>query len=224
MISLPWYTFVILGAVLLIGGTAAVTFYVRWQRAESDLLDQELDQDRDVEDVDAGDLIDLPPPQVKTGGLFGEVGNRVGLWWHYKKRKRLLGKGYFQWYLIEDGWPRPKFVKPVADGGGIPKLEHDGVTYLFPASASRPDMETGLRTIAHKKYESDPLDLEVPNELAIRADEMSEYLAKELTSEAPQDKFWEFGLDMTGEQMMWLMILLIVGGSVVYNFLTGGLA
>jgi hypothetical protein len=220
MASTLYYSLGGLAFLTILLGIGFATYYRRWSTVESKLMDEELDAATvSGEEIEKGDLVALDPPDLSEGSYLEK---HFRLWRHYRKRRKLLGRGYVQWILIEDGWPTPKFVQPVAEGGGIPTVEHDGTKYLFPPSAAIPDEQTGLRTIVHKKGEADPVNLEVPNELAIRADVMSEYLTNDLVSEAPKDRFWEIGMDLTGEQLMWLMIILVVGGSIAYQWLGGG--
>lgn len=202
----------VLGAIVLILAGATVIFYFRWQKAEAKRLDAEIEQ-ATVTKLDEGELVDLPPPQVKTGGLYAFAKEL----WHYKKQqKQLLGKGYVKWLLLEDGWPTPKFVKPVVTGGGIPQIVYGKEAYLFPQSATVPDVRTGLRTIVHRKGEADPVNLPEPNRLAIGAAELYEYLNKELITKAPKSWKRSFGLDLTPQQIMMLgvagfLILMAIG-------------
>lgn len=218
-LTLPTYALVsILLGVLALAVLAGV-FARRWKKAESDLMNTEIDKSSVEADIGKGKLVELPPPLVKTDGMFGETGQRIGLWWHFKKRRRLLQKGYVQWLLLDDGWPMPKFVKPVSEGGGIPEFEYDGTTYLFPKRAMLPDETTGLWTVLHRRGESDPVNLRMPNELALPADMTTEYLTTRVTDEAPSffDKW-----DIDGQGMMYILIGVTVALSVIGYMLAGG--
>jgi len=129
---------------------------------------------------DEGNIVEHRPPSVKTR-LYRQVW-RTRRW--LKKREKLIGDGYVQWYLIGDAVQHPKFVKPKRKGGGIPELDHNGETYLFPRSALVPSEDGGWVCI-HREGEADPINIRDPARLSLRADELKEYLDLRVSSSAP---------------------------------------
>jgi len=129
---------------------------------------------------DEGDVVELRPPSVKTR-TWRQIW-RTRRW--LKKREKLIGDGYVQWYRIGDAVPHPKFVKPKRKGGGIPELEVDGETYLFPRDALVPSEEGGWVCI-HREGEADPINIRDPVRLSIPSDELKEYLDLRVSSSAP---------------------------------------
>lgn len=137
---------------------------------------------------------ELRPPSVADArfGWFGQLW-RTRNW--LKKREKLRGKGYVQWYLVDDQFSTPKYVKPERKGGGLLELKHDGERYLFPENAMVPS-ENGLWTVIHRKGEADPLNLRDPARLSIPTDELEEYLNLRVSSTPPS--WWDsLGLDMS---------------------------
>ena len=129
---------------------------------------------------DEGQVVELRPPSVKTR-TWRQIW-RTRRW--LKKREKLIGDGYVQWYRIGDAVPHPKFVKPKRKGGGIPELEVDGETYLFPRDALVPSEEGGWVCI-HREGEADPINIRDPVRLSIPSDELKEYLDLRVSSSAP---------------------------------------
>ena len=127
-----------------------------------------------------GQIVDHRPPSVKTR-TWRQIW-RTRRW--LKKRQKLIGDGYVQWYLIGDAVPHPKFVKPKRKGGGIPELEHNGETYLFPRDALVASEEGGW-VCMHREGEADPINIADPARLSIPADELKEYLDLRVSSSAP---------------------------------------
>lgn len=129
---------------------------------------------------DEPQLVEHRPPSVKTR-TWRQIW-RTRRW--LKKRQKLIGDGYVQWYLIGDAVPHPTFVKPKRKGGGIPELDHDGETYLFPRDALVPSEEGGWVCI-HREGEADPINIRDPARLSIPSDELKEYLDLRVSSSAP---------------------------------------
>jgi hypothetical protein len=130
--------------------------------------------------ADIGDDYDLEPPKIKES-IFGPL----AAWRHERKRRKLAGKGYVQWYLIGSSWPRPKFVKPKDEGGGEFEFEHDGETYLFPREAFLPTEDAGLWTVVHQRGDAEPIDLTEPDEFSISAKQLQNYVTSRVTVEPP---------------------------------------
>ena len=140
-------------------------------------------QGEDVAD-EPGDMVTLRQPDIQ-GARWGPVQELWRLRRHRKKRRRLAGKGYVQWFLIESGWPTPKFVKPEPKGGGMFELKHGGNRYLFPRSAMIPSVDQGMWTVVHREGEADPINIRDPSRSSIRTDELEEYLNTRVMSSPP---------------------------------------
>jgi len=126
----------------------------------------------------------MMPPSVRES-RFGFLGTAFKQRRYEKKRKKLANKGYIEWRLIDSQFPRPKFIKPKAKGGGMLEYEHDGGTYLFPRDAMVPSAQTGMWTIVHKKGQADPINLREPVRHSIEADTLTQYLEKRVTTSPP---------------------------------------
>jgi len=159
------------------------------------------------------ELVDEPRIGSPRWGLFGKLWRAYR---NHKKERKYADKNYVKWYLVGSGWPRAKFVKPEGKGGGIPEYKHDGTTYLFPRRAMLPDRDSGMFTVVHKYGEADPLNMTEPSQNAIKADELSEYLTKRVTSSPPSffDKF-----DIKPETLLYgaigLVLIIAVGARVL---------
>jgi len=150
---------------------------------------------------------------------LGALGNAWKQYKHNKKQKRIAGKGYVQWYLIDDGWPEPKYVKPKREGGGVREYEHDGEIYLFPREAFLNDKRTGAWTVVHRKGELDPISLQEPGKHALDADAAKEWAELTVTSEPPG--FFE-DLSIDSEDAMMYLIMAIVAIAVGQQLFGGG--
>lgn len=137
-----------------------------------------------------------------------------------RKEKKLAGKGYVRWYLVGDGWPEPKFVKPERDGSGVGRYEYEDGVYAFPREALLPSRSSGMWTVIHKENEAMPMNLKDPTKDALKADEVSEWLTKQVTSEPPS--FWD-KFDIDASDMIMYMVVAIVGIALLQQFLGGGL-
>lgn len=175
------------------------------------------DPETDSDDSQIPDAVEIDPPEYSS--RWGAVGNAIRQYRHNKKRKKIAGEGYVQWYLIEDGWPKPKFVKPERKGGGVRELEHDGEIYLFPREAFLGDRRTGAWTVIHRKGELDPINLQEPREHALDADTAKEWAELTVTSSPPG--FLE-SLDISTEELMTYLIFGIIALAVGQQVLGGG--
>lgn len=178
--------------------------------AQVDGPDIDYDEDRDLDDIDA-ETLTLEPPRMATGGMLKQLWRTRQ---YLKKREKLIGKGYVQWFLIEDTFPRPIFVKPSRKGGGVPELKHDGERYLFPRTSRMPSDE-GMWTAVHRKGESDPINIREPSELSIPADRLEEYLNLRVSTTPPS---WLDTLDLDASTLITVLIALIIGFALLNQF------
>jgi len=165
--------------------------------------------------ADEGQVVELRPPSVDTS--FWRQWWRTRRW--LKKREKLIGDGYVQWYLIGDAVGQPKFVKPKRKGGGIPELDHDGETYLFPRQALVPS-EDGMWVCIHREGEADPINIRDPARLSLPSDELKEYLDLRVSSSAPG---LLDGLGIDSGDLIKIGIALIIGFAVFQQMSGGGL-
>jgi len=180
--------------------------------------DEGEDTYEETEGEELGEVERLPPPRLKKGRLRQVWKTRK----HLKKRRKYLEKGYVEWYLVSGTWPEPKFVKPENKGRGILEVEHDGQRYLFPREAMMPGEKQGGRVVVHLKGDSDPVNLRDPMMPSLNADEAEEWLDKGVTTSSP-GFFDALDWDITPQKAMILLIGVIVGGSLLNQFLGGGL-
>lgn len=170
------------------------------------------DPDPDSSETDwepEGDLVELDPPRMNTGGLRQLYRARK----HLRKQEKLASKGYVRWHRIGDSFARPEYVKPDRKGGGIPEKEVDGETYLFPKSAMVP-ADNGMWTIIHREGEADPINLRDPVQTAIDADRLKEYLDLRVSSSSPS---W---LDSIGSyDIIKVVIAGVIAFAVIQNFM-----
>ena len=160
-------------------------------------------------------IVELRPPRMDTK-MWRQVW-RTRKW--LKKRQKLIGDGYVQWFLIGDSFNQARFVKPERKGGGIPELEVDGQTYLFPRDALVPSSD-GMWTCLHREGEADPINIRDPARLAIPADELKEYLDLRVSSSAP-GLLDGLGLD-TGD-LIKIAVAGLIGYALFQQFAGGGL-
>lgn len=172
-------------------------------------------EDGPAEEARVGEIVEHPPPRMNTKPWRQLWRTRKYL----KKREKLLGDGYVQWYLIGDSVNRPKFIKPERKGGGIPELDHDGETYLFPPDAKVPSAD-GMWVYIHRQGEADPINIRNPSRMAIDADELKEYLDLRVSASSP-GFFDSLGID--AGDMIKLMIGLIIAYAVFQQVMGGGL-
>ena len=157
------------------------------------------------------EVVEIEPPRMDNGGRIKQIWKTRR---YLKKREKLLGDGYVQWILIEDTYPRPRFVKPKRFGAGIPEVEHDGERYLFPDQAMIPS-DDGMWTVVHRKGEADPLNINEPAENAIPADRLEQYLNLRVQTTPPG---WLDALDLDASTLITLMIAAIIGFALLNNF------
>lgn len=183
------------------------------------VLGRDDDPDRDWElyddDGDRKDVVELDPPIVRDGGLLVELWRT---WRYLRKRKKLVQEGYVQWFLVDDGWPRPTYVKPKERGGGILEVEHDGTRYLFPRGGMIPDETSGIWTIVHQKGDAEPLNVQAPSEFAIPPDELEEYLSMRPTASPPS--FWD-KLDIDSKDAVRYAVFALIALALLQTVLGG---
>jgi hypothetical protein len=166
------------------------------------------------------DVVELPPPNVRGDHRFGPLGEFWSWYRMQRRRQQKAEDGYVQWYLIDGTFPEPKFVKPKPKGGGLPELDHDGGTYVFPREAMLASEREGIWTVVHAKGEAEPINLRDPMRESIAADELDEYLSMRVTSSPPSllDK-----LDLNPQTILYAGIGLIIAYAFLRQALAGGL-
>jgi hypothetical protein len=173
----------------------------------SDEIDaDELDWERLMENGHYPDVIDLPPPET-MGSRWGMLGDFLQWRKRHKKEKKLAKQGYVRWHLVDGTWGSPKYVKPELKGGGIREHKEDGIRYLFPDRAKVPDSMSGMWTYVHKHGESQPINMAEPSELAIKGDELDEYITKKVTSDPPS---WLDSFDFDFSKAIQLAVALVI--------------
>lgn len=162
--------------------------------------------------ANAGDKVELEPPNIKES-LFGPL----AAYRHLRKQRKLAGNGYVKWYLVDDGWPRPKFVKPTDKGGGQFEYEYDDETYLFPREAMLPSKDEGMWTVIHDHGDATPRNLRQPGEFGVSAQQLNNYVTSRVTIEPPG---WLSGLSNLGAQdlfkyaIMGFIVLVLLQGAM----------
>lgn len=170
---------------------------------------------QEIEDADGP--VEIRPPEYNS--RLGALGNAWRQYRHNKKRKKVASAGYVQWYLIDDSWPVPKYVKPKRKGGGIRELEYDGEMYLFPREAFLSDRRTGTWTVVHRKGELDPIALHEPGKNALDADAAKEWAELTVTSSAPG--LFD-NIDVSKSELMTYLIFGIIAIAIGQQLLGGG--
>lgn len=163
--------------------------------------------------------VTLEPPDL-TSSRFGLLGDLYNIRRFLKKRKKLLGNGYVEWYLINDTIPKPKYIKPTFEGAGIREYKHDGNRYLFPKDQLIPNSQNGMWTAFHQVGDADPLNMTDPKEHSLPADVVEEWSNMRVSSSPPGllDR-----LDLTPRQIMQYGIILIIGYAILRGFLQNGI-
>lgn len=174
---------------------------------------------KETYDPDEVSRLELPEPDLQTA-TWGLPQKLYRMHRQIRKRRKLAKHGYVQWYLIDDTYPTPKFVKPEMNGGGIPEYELDDERYLFPKDAMVASEQQGLWTIVHKKGEADPVNLRDPTEYAIPADVLENWLDMRVNVDPPS--WWDSFDIEPADAMKWLFIGL-VGFVILRSVLGGGL-
>lgn len=173
---------------------------------------------QETHDPDEVSLLELPAPELQTA-RFGWPQKLYRMHRQHKKRRKLANQGYVQWYLIDDTYPTPKFVKPEMKGGGIAEYELDGERYLFPKDAMVASEQQGLWTIVHKKGEADPVNLRDPTAYAIPADSLENYLDMRVNVDPPS---WWDSFDLEPAEIFKWLLLGLVGFMILRSVLGGG--
>ena len=163
---------------------------------------------------DEGQIVEHRPPSVDT--TFWRQWYRTRRW--LKKREKLIGDGYVQWYLIGDAVNQPQFVKPKRKGGGIPELDYEGETYLFPRQALVPS-EDGMWVCIHREGEADPINIRDPARLSLPSDELNEYLDLRVSSSSPG---LLDGLGIDSGDLVKIAIAGIIGYAIFQQVMGGG--
>lgn len=159
---------------------------------------------------DGGHVVELQLPNIRSA-RFGMLGVMWRSWRNYRKRKKVGEDGYIEWYLVDDAWPVPKFIKPETEGGGVPEYEYNGKTYLFPRQGRVPNTESGMWTVVHSKGDAIPINLDVTGQPSLDPQALNEYSTMRPSSSPPSilDKF-----DVDPQT-------LLMGGIAVLLVLTG---
>lgn len=195
------YVMTFVTAALLLGSA------VLGKKYKDNIIDVEI-----AEEADDGP-IELDRPSINSSTTISAIKEK-------HKKERLAGKGYVKWYLVNESFPEPKFIKPEPGKGGIPQYEYEGETYLFPRANRLPSNAEGIWTYIHRKGEAEPMPLRDTNELAIPADVLSEYLTMSVSTGKPK---FGFGLgDMGSMDYLRYGILGLIAIFILLEF-TGGL-
>lgn len=159
-----------------------------------------------------------PPTAWTETGRFGALSEYRATKKRREKRKKLARAGYVEWHLVDGAMSGPKFVRPTADGGGIPDLEYDGGRYIFPEEAAVPSTRSGMRVYVHKAGQFDPINLRDPDDHAVAPDQVQEYLETAIQTESPG------GLlsDYSPGELLFYGLMGVVVLSVAYAAMTGG--
>lgn len=204
-----------------------------------------MSSETDRPDESTGPQLDQPVPRTETGdvpmselALDGEPAptvvpdavwidtGRFGAWSEYRqvkkrreKRKKLARKGYVEWYLVDGNFEGPKFVKPTADGGGVPTIKQDDKRYLFPEQAAVPSAASGMRCYVHKAGELDPINLRDPADHALAPDQTQTYLDTDIQTDSPG-----LGLlsDYSAGELLFFALMAIVILAVGWSYIGGG--
>jgi hypothetical protein len=167
---------------------------------------------------DAGDWDS--PPEIRTGRL-----GVISEWWSLKKQRRKRRKaandGTVEWYLVDGAFPEPRYVKPTADGAGLPTHDHDGDTYLFPKDARVPSERSGMWVVVHERGQAEPINLRDPARDSVPADVLDEWLTMSVSSSSP-GLLAGMDLDLEPSTILAGGILLIILYAIGSQVLTGG--
>lgn len=186
-------------------GIGMVGFGYLYKQDEPDPVDNELTEQNELE-----------PPHLKRTAFEKYLG-LLATYRHQRKRRKLAGKGYVQWYLVDSGWPRPKYIKPEDEGGGEFEYEYGGETYLFPSEAMVPDRDAGLWTVVHQRGNAKPINVAKPDEFAISAKQLNDYVTSRVTIEPPS---WFSNLD--AEDLIKYGIGAFIAFILLQGLLSGG--
>lgn len=166
------------------------------------------------------------PPRHMTAPEIRRTSSRLGLLgdlWRMKrirdKRKKYLGDGYVIWYLVGDTFPRPRFVKPTLEKGGIPEYELDGERYLFPRSAALPTEMEGFWAYIHQRGDADPVNLKEPKAHTLPADAVEEWTTMRPASSPPG---WLSSFGFEPSTMMKVGLVVIIAYAAIRSAITNG--
>lgn len=175
--------------------------------------------DEEDPDDELGDVVEIDPPDL-SNATFGAPEELWKLRRERKKRRKLAKKGYVQWFLIENGFPEPKFVKPKQNGAGTPEKRKGGCRYLFPKAAALPSEQQGMWTYVHRKGEADPVNLRDSTAHSIPADVLDEYIQMKVTASAPSllDR-----LDLDPKDIVMYAFAALILFAILQSVLGGGL-
>jgi hypothetical protein len=163
-------------------------------------------------------VVRMPKPDLKTG-RFGLLGKYYRIHKTHKRRRKLARKGYVRWFLVDETFPEPKFVKPELDGSGLPEVRQDGVPYTFPRAAMLPDERNGMYTVVHKRGDSEPINLQDPAKEAIPADLVDDWIQLQLHRDPPS---WWDNIDLDPQTIMAVAIGLTILIAVLLPVFGGG--
>lgn len=172
----------------------------------------EATSDDEFEDVDSEET--LEPPNIRKS-LFGPAAAYL----HLRKKRKLAGNGYVQWFLVHDGWPRPKYVQPEDKGGGQFEYEHKGETYLFPRDAMLASRDEGMWTVIHDKGESVPRNLRQPEQFGLSAKQLHDYVTARVTIDPPG---WLSKLNLDPATMIKYALFAFIGFVLLQGMMNGG--
>lgn len=206
-------------AVLVLVVAVVGTYLARRAHQEADAEVDALVEADQPDEVDGdADVVELDPPDIR-GSRWGLVGHLYALYKQHVTRRKLASRGYVQWYLIDGTYPRPRMVKPEMSKGGIPQVDHDGVTYLMPKEAMVPSDQQGMWTVVHHVDDAMPLNLHDPDEHAIDPKSLDEYLTTMVSTDPPGllDR-----LDLDPQDLLMYTIVAIIAWSVLSGMMGGG--
>lgn len=163
-------------------------------------------------------VVKMPQPDLKDA-TFGLPQTLWRMRKAHKKRRKLAKKGYVRWFLIDQTFPEPRFVKPKLTGTGEPEVRHDGVPYAFPRNAMVADERTGMYTVIHKRGDSEPINLRDPAKEALPADRVEEWLQLQLHKDPPS---WWDDFDFSGRDIFLALLGVVVLVAVLYPMLPTG--
>lgn len=202
-------------ATIALLAIAAVAGFI--EAARSQATTDEFEEFRN-DDGSLPDVVSLDPPTMR-GSRFGVIGEMLKTWRYLNKTEKLAGKGYVKWYLIDDTFPKPKFVKPEDENGtGIPRVEHDDGVYLFPRDAAKGSAENGMWTFIHQAGDAEPLNIHDYRETVLKPEEVEEWLTQTVSSEQPTDGL----LDIFGDVDPRVLIGGGIAFAVVWSVMSSG--
>lgn len=138
----------------------------------------------ELEELDRGSGFRMAASADSAEGKLSSLAKAYG---GNREKARALKKGYIRWHVVGSNFSEPRYVNPEQEGSGIPELEYNGQTYLFPPDATVPAQEEGVPVMIHRKGEAEPINLEDSWNEAIDAGSLKQYLTERVTSEAPEE-------------------------------------